>query len=69
MGDGDDFPVVVNGGLLPFDVSLWQLCCLQSNSISSAGLPLPKSGPFDVVERTDICSLTFHEADSHVPFT
>ncbi|KAI0238077.1 hypothetical protein LSAT2_011292 [Lamellibrachia satsuma] len=32
MGDGDDFPVVVNGGLPPFDCLLRQLCCLQSRS-------------------------------------
>ena len=56
MGDGDDFPVFMNGGLSPFDIALRQLCCLPSKSISSAAeecticcqradRPLPKSIP------------------------
>ena len=36
MGEGDEFPVVVNEGLSLFDVSRLQSCRLQSKSVSSA---------------------------------
>ena len=47
MGDGDDFPVVVNGGLSPFDIELRQSCRLQSKSVSFAAE--------DVEERAVLC--------------
>ena len=36
MGDENDFLVVVNGGLTPFDITLWQSCRLQLKSRPSA---------------------------------